>query len=159
MSGKVTGDIDLAPFSHILAWVDGSETSCRAAERAAQLARSLGAKLSFVAIGTRHARDEGFEDYARIEGVSIPIPLALPGDANACLDSALKIAAGIGVPGAERVVRSGDPTAALCDAARVQGADLVVMGQHPPGLVGRLLRGSTADQVSQGCGFAVLSVG
>lgn len=155
----MTGLAKVAPFGHVLAWVDGSEASCRAGERAAQLAKSLGAKLSFVAIGTRHAHGGGFEDYVRIEGVSIPMPLAVPRDANACLDGALEIAAGLGVPSAERVVRRGDPTAALCEAARMQGADLVVMGRHPSGLVGRLLGGSTADRVSRGCGFAVLSVG
>lgn len=56
------------PFSHILCWVDGSDEACRAAERAASLAQSLGAKLSYVAVGVETGRDQGFDDYARIEG-------------------------------------------------------------------------------------------
>ncbi len=158
MSGA-TGDTGVAPFGHVLAWVDGSGISCRAAERAAQLARSLGAKPSFIAIGTQHRSDKEFEDDARIEGVSNPMPLEVPGDANACLHVAPGIAARLGMPVAGRVVCSGNPTAALCDVARTQGADLVVLGQHPPGPVGWLLGGSTADRVSKGCGFAVLSIG
>jgi hypothetical protein len=131
------------PFAHVLCWVDGSEASCRAAERAARLARALHAELSFLALGTQHARDEGFEAYARLEGVSGPMPPTLPGRASACLDKALSTAAGLGMP----------------NAARTQGADLVVVGRRKPGLLGRLLGIADAETSTRGCGFSVLSVG
>jgi nucleotide-binding universal stress UspA family protein len=147
------------PFSHILCWVDGSEEACRAAERAAYLAQSLGAKLSYLAVGTETGRDKGFDAYARIEGVSEPMPPVLKGEVQACLEQAMSIAAKIGIAGTARLVRSGDEVMAVCDAARSQGADLVVIRKRKSSLVERLLGASASDTLANGCGFAVLSVG
>jgi nucleotide-binding universal stress UspA family protein len=147
------------PFSHILCWVDGSDEACRAAEHAACLARSLGAKLSYLAVGTGAGRDEGFDAYARIEGVSEPMPPVLKGDVHACLEQAMSIAAKIGIAGAARLVRSGDDVMAICDAARTQDADLIVIRKRKSGLVERLLGASASDTLANRCGFAVLSVG
>lgn len=148
-----------APFSHILCWVDGSDEGCRAAEHAAHLAQSLGAQLSFLTVGTQSDRDPGFDAYARIEGVSEPMPPVLEGDVNACLAQAMSIASHIGVTGTARLVRSGDDVAAVCDAARAQNADLVVIRKRKSSLVGRLLGASASDTLANGCGFAVLTVG
>jgi nucleotide-binding universal stress UspA family protein len=147
------------PFSHILCWVDGSDEACRAAERAAHLARSLGAKLSYIAVGTRTGRDQGFDEYARIEGVSEPMPPVLKGDVNACLEQAMSIAARIGIAGTARLVLSGNEVMAVCDAARAQDADLVVIRKRKSSLVERLLGASASDTLANGCGFTVLSVG
>lgn len=148
-----------APFSHILCWVDGSEEACRAAEHAASLAQSLGAKLSYLAVGSETGRDKGFDAYARIEGVSEPMPPILKGEVDACLQQAMSIAARIGIAGAARLVQSGDDVVAVCDAARSQGADLVVIRKRKSSLVERLLGASASDTLANGCGFAVLSVG
>jgi nucleotide-binding universal stress UspA family protein len=148
-----------APFSHILCWVDGSAEACRAAEHAAYLALSLGAKLSYVAVGTEKGRDEGFDAYARIEGVSEPMPPLLKGNADACLEQAMSIAARIGISGATRLVESGDEVMAVCDAARAQDADLIVIRKRKSGFVERLLGASASDTLANRCDFAVLSVG
>jgi nucleotide-binding universal stress UspA family protein len=87
------------------------------------------------------------------------MPPTLPGRASACLDKALSTAAGLGMPNAARLVLSGDAAKALCDAARTQGADLVVVGRRKPGLLGRLLGTADAEPSTRGCGFSVLSVG
>ena len=152
MSGSV-------PFSHILCWVDGSDEACRAAERAAYLAKSLGAKLSYLAVGSDTGRDKGFDDYARIEGVSEPMPPILQGEVHACLDQAMSIAAKIGIAGTARLIHSGDEVTAVCDAARAQNADLVVIRKRKSSLVERLLGASASDTLANGCGLAVLSVG
>ncbi|MDA3858178.1 MAG: universal stress protein, partial [Roseovarius sp.] len=131
MSGMSGGE----PFSHILCWVDGSDEGCRAAEHAAYLARSLGAKLSYLAVGTETGRDKGFDEYARIEGVSEPMPPVLKGDVDACLRQAMSIAAKIGIAGTARLVRSGDEVMAVCDAAQAQDADLVVIRKRRSRLV------------------------
>ena len=148
-----------APFSHVLCWVDGSDEACRAAERAAHLAWSLGAKLSFVAVGHEPEHDEGFEDYARIEGMSAPMSPSIIGDVSACLDQAMAIAAKVGVTGATRLTRTGHAATAICDAARAEGADLVVIRKHRSSLVERLLGTSVSDAFADGCEFAVLSAG
>ena len=72
-----------APFSHVLRRVDGSGEAARTADRAAHLARSPGARLSFAPIGTPHARGGGFEEHARIEGVTEPMPPSIAGDVGA----------------------------------------------------------------------------
>ena len=148
-----------APFSHVLCWVDGSDEACRAAERAAHLARSLGAGLSFLAIGEEAGRSEGFDEYARIEGMTEPMPPSIKGDVGACLDQAMAIAAKVGVTGARRLTRTGYAAAAICDAARAEGADLVVIRKHRSSLVERLLGTSVSDAFADGCEFAVLSAG
>lgn len=153
------GLCESAPFSHILCWVDGSEEACRAAERAALLAQALGAKLSYLALGSKTAGDTGFEEYARIEGVSDPMPPILNGDVDACLQQAMLIAAKKGITGAERMIRDGDEVSAVCDAARLQDADLVVIRKRKSTLVDRLLGASASDRLANRCGFAVLSVG
>lgn len=147
------------PFSHILCWVDGSDEACRAAEHAAHLACRLSAKLSYVAVGTETGRDEGFDEYARIEGVSEPMSPVLQSEVYACLDQAISIAAKIGITGTARLVASGDGVMPVCDAARSQGADLVVIRKRKSSLVERLLGGSASDTLANGCGLAVLSVG
>lgn len=159
MGGAVSSMSGGAPFSHILCWVDGSAESCRAAERAAHLARSLEATLSYVAVGTEMGRDEGFDAYARIEGVSEPMPPLLNGNAHDCLEQAMSIAARIGISGATRLVESGDAVMAVCDAARAQDADLIVIRKRKSTLIERLQGGAASDRLTNRCGFAVLSVG
>lgn len=146
-------------FSHILAWVDGSDEACRAAEQAARMATALGAGLSFLAIGKAAGPDEGYDRYAEIEGVTDPMPPSVDTEVRACLDQAMSIAAKVGLEDAAGLVRTGDPVTAICHAARERGADLVVVRRHRSGLVERLLGGSVPDTLATGCGFAVLSVG
>ena len=148
-----------APFDHVLCWVDGSDEACRAAEQAARIAASLDAGLSYVAIGEETRHNEGFEAYARIEGVSEPMPPSIENDVRACLGQAMSIAAQAGVKAAARLVRTGNSATAICDAARAQGADLVVIRRYRSSLVERLLGASVPDTLANGCGFAVLTVG
>ncbi len=148
-----------APFSHVLCWVDGSDEACRAAKRAANLAKSLGANLSFVAIGKTQGYDAGFDEYARLERVSGPMPPLIDPAVDACLRQAISISKKVGVSDAKQIVISGDPTATICEAAKSIGADLVVIGRHEASLVTRLLGTSVVDTLADRCQFAVLSVG
>ena len=108
-----------APFGHVLCWVDGSEEACRAAERAAHLSLSLGAKLTFLAIGTRPQRSEEFDAYARIERVSAPMPTRIDRNAAACLDQAMVIAAQVGATRTNRLTRTGDAVTAICSLSLI----------------------------------------
>lgn len=147
------------PFTHVLCWVDGSDEACRAAERAARLAKSLDARLSFLALGQSIGRDDGFEAYARIEGVTGASSPMVGASTDACLDQAMKIAARVGVHGATRLTREGNPVSTICDVAQTEGADLVVIRKHRSGLVDRLLHASVSDALANRCDFAVLSDG
>ncbi len=146
------------PFSHVLCWVGGSGAACRAAEHAAQLAARLGADLTFLAVGMRRGRDEGFEEYGRIEGVFDPAPLELGSQARECLDLAVAIAARAGITDAGRIVRQGGAVQALCEVARTSHADLVVVRHRRSSILDRRFRRSTGQQLSDRCGLAVLSM-
>ncbi len=148
-----------APFNHVLCWVDGSPEACRAAERAALLAKSFGAQLSFAVIGQILDRDEGLEAYAKIEGITGPIPPMVGGSTETCLQQAKQIADRAGVESVKSLTLSGDPVDALCEAASEAGADLVIIRHHRAGLVERLLHRSVSDALADRCGFAVLSDG
>lgn len=145
-------------FTHILCLVDGSEAGCRAAERSARLARSLDAKLTFLAVGTTRLRDEAFEQYARVEGVSDPLPPAFEKDTLECLNVAVKIAADVGVRVAGRLEDTGDVVAAICRGAQAHTADLVVLRRRTGGLPEKLFGTSVSDRFAKECNFAVLSV-
>ena len=134
----MSAPISAIPFGHILCWVDGSDEACRAAERAAHLAKSLGAKLSFLALGDEPGYSKGFEDYAQIEGVIGPMSSSIANNVEACLFQAVSVAADIGVKKAARLVGAGEPASAICDAARTQGADLVVIRRRKFNIVQRL---------------------
>jgi hypothetical protein len=53
------------------------------------LAQSLGAKFSFIAIGKELGHDEEFAKYARIEGISNPMPPIVENTVEACLQQAI----------------------------------------------------------------------
>ena len=146
-------------FSHILCWVDGSSEACHAARQAAQLAKTLGARLSFVAVGQELTHDEGYEEYARFEGLSEPTPSFIENNALECLGIAMSAAASIGIHGAVRLTRTGNPATAICDAARAQGADLLVIGRRRSRRIEGWLGRSYVNMFAKGCSFAVLAAG
>ena len=148
-----------APFGHILCRVDGSDEACRAAEHAARMANSLGAGLSVLAIGEEAGHSEGFDEYARIEGVSEPMPPSVENDVRACLDQAMSVAAPAGLKDAARPIRTGNAATAICDAAQARSADLVVIRRRRSNLVERLLGASVPDALANGRRIAVLTVG
>lgn len=149
----------VAPFSHVLCWVDGSGAACRTAEHAAQLAARLGADLTFLAVGTRRGKDEGFEEYARLEGVSNPAPLEMGSQARECLALAIAIAARAGITNAGQIVRQGGAVQALCEVARTSHADLVFVRHPRSSIFDRLFRRSIGQQLTDRCGLTVLSMG
>ena len=59
---------------------------------------------------------------------------------------------------AKALLRTGVPHEAIVEAAREEGADLVVIGTHGRGGVDRLLLGSVADRVIRLASCPVLAV-
>lgn len=58
----------------------------------------------------------------------------------------------------ERQLLDGDPAAEIIELAKQTNADLIVMGTHGRGGIGRLLMGSVAEQIVRKAPCAVLSV-
>ena len=57
------------------------------------------------------------------------------------------------------LVWEGDPAEAIVEASEAEGADLIVLGSHGRGVIGRLVLGSISARVADGARCRVLIVG
>ncbi len=145
----------MARFARILVATDGSESCRPAAETAVSLARDLGAEL--IALSIAQGRDADDTDLAAVAD-----PLGGAGAATTALtrdDPEVQAAAAtararrladqataMGIR-ARWITWEGDPGEGIVAAAVAEHADLIVVGSHCRGPVGRLLAGSVSDHV------------
>lgn len=137
----------------IVVGTDGSATADEAVRRAAELARSVGARIHLVSAyepsAVRVAEAGGAEGAEWTIG---------PG---AKVDSVLERAAGaVRVKGVEVecYVRKGDAAEAILDVAEEQSADLVVVGNKGMRGTKRFLLGSVPNKVSHHAPCSVMIV-
>ncbi len=141
-------------YRKILAATDLSETSIGAVDRAADLAKKLGASLTLLYVVT----DRIPPMVLAVAGVSMDVLLEqhLRRAQRSLGEFAAERFPGGGV--ATRVV-AGTPSHAILEVAREGGFDLVVVGTHGHGLLGHTLLGSTAERVLHHAPCPVLVVG
>lgn len=127
----------------IVAGVDGSETSTRAAEHAGAIARHWKAKLLLVTVVRT---PEGWWGI----GGAPPSPEAL---STALIEGQQKILSDIedhldldGIE-YETIEELGDPVSRLIDVCEEREADLLVIGRRGAGLAERIILGSVADRL------------
>jgi nucleotide-binding universal stress UspA family protein len=144
-----------ALIENIVVGSDGSDTAAVAVRNAAELAKSLGARLHVVSA------------YRPLSGVQVSGAEAVPERGGAVVSPTINVDAVLdGVAGAARAIgvepdcyaRRGDPAEAILDVAEEQGADLIVVGNK--GMHGnrRFLLGSVPDKVSHHAPCSVLIV-
>ena len=139
-------------MQRIIAAVDGSEESNRAARMAAELARQFDARLSLVHVIP--PMPYPYEDY----GLSKKELQESHRQAAETLVRKAREALGeVKVPVDQRILW-GSPAEQLIDAANEAGVDLVVVGSRGRNAVARLMLGSTSDRVVHGCAKPVLVV-
>jgi nucleotide-binding universal stress UspA family protein len=144
-------------ITHILCGVDGSAPACVAAERAADLALALGARLTFVAVARAGTPDPALVGYMQAEGLGEePVPL-LPEAAERCLSVALIKASGKGYTGAARLVRVGRVAETLIVVAGEIGADTIAIGRHRHSGLRRVMFGSIAQEIADRTSHIILS--
>lgn len=130
-----------------VAGYEGTPSSKAAVDLAVRLAEPIGARV------------------ITVTGYETPFP-SLGRGASATADAMLAeesrhaasaILTDIHVPGVERVTQPGSPARALCTVAENEGADLIVVGATQRGRLGRIVPGSTAEQLLHGapCAIAV----
>ena len=134
---------------------DGSDTAAVAVGNAAELAKSLGARLHIVSA------------YRPLSGVQVSGADADPERADwtvsptisvdAVLEEVADTARAIGIE-ADTYARKGDPAEAILDVAEEQGADLIVVGSKGMHGSRRFLLGSVPDKVSHHAPCSVLIV-
>ncbi|CAM8650283.1 UspA Universal stress protein UspA and related nucleotide-binding proteins [Comamonadaceae bacterium] len=124
-------------FKHLLMPTDGSEASARAVKQGAELARSVGARVTLMS---------AIEPSAfRIEDPTSR--QAALDAAQFWLDAAAGIIGGIGVEAQQRIEQERSVCQSILKAAHECGADLIVMGTHGAGALERLLVGSQTQKV------------
>ena len=130
--------------SRIVAAVDGSEPSIRAAEAAVDLAKSSGGTVTLITV----VRPP--EGYWGIDGAP-PSPEAMAAAVVRARTEVLDTVIGELDPGAvdvQTVEEIGDPTTAILQHCESTEATLLFVGRRGSGFVERLMLGSVADRLA-----------
>lgn len=133
----------------ILLATDLSGASEAATQQALELARQLGARLLAVSV---------IDSSASLPGEARLLRLDQRRAAREAAAQALVVrgrAAGVSV---EFLVWEGEPGSSIVDAAASELADLIIVGSHGRGRVGRLLLGSVSEHVVRNAPCPVLVV-
>lgn len=141
----------------VLIATDGSDTAVHAARRGLELLDDPSA-VTLLTVLTEIPGDDagGFEGSVYTPEEQDRMWRAEQAEANAELDrTAAALPAGIEV---ERRVEVGDVAAAIVDVAAETGADVVVLGSHGRGFLGRVLLGSVSEHVVRHAPCPVLVV-
>jgi len=128
------------PFEHLLVAIDGSEASNRALDKALELARLTGGRITALAV-------EGpLPVYAATIGEVDEVKREKDRFFGRLADDVRRRAEGLGLP-VEVDVRAGHAAELITSVAREKSVDLVVLGHRGHFLRDHLL-GSTADRVA-----------
>ncbi len=145
-----------SPYRTVLVGTDGSDSSFRAVDRAAVIARDAGATLVLVTAYRPMSEREVREAQAAAGAESYQVSGSAP--AEEVLADAAERAAAAGAGDVERHAVAGDPAEGLLALAEQRGVDLVVVGNRGlNSLAGRLL-GSVPASISHRARCDVLVV-
>jgi len=141
-------------YRHLMVPLDDSPLSVETAGRAVELARTLGAKITFF-----HAQsDYGASSIGALERVMSPSAFneGMAGEARALLAKAEVVAREVGVPYDSLRVTSDRPHQAILDAAQARGCDLIFIASHGRRGIKGLMLGSETQKVLQHTTIPVL---
>lgn len=141
-------------YRHLLVPLDDSPLAVDTVSRAVELARALGARITFF-----HAKaDYGATSLGALERVISPEAFndGIAGEARGILAKAQVVARAAGVEHEAVVVTSDRPHEAILDAASARGCDLVFMSSHGRRGIRGLVLGSQTQRVLQNTTIPVL---
>ena len=138
----------------VVVGVDGSDTSCHAAQAAADLARKNGARLYIVTVVRP---PEGWWGIVGSPPPADVLTASMSQAQQTILDAVVEAVdlEGVEWDASEEI---GEPATALSDVCTEQEADLLVVGRRGAGFVERLVMGSVADRVAHYAPCPVLIV-
>lgn len=134
-------------FTHILAPYDGSINANRALQKAAEMAKLTGAKVTLLTVYRHHSMLEASLSMVR---VSDPGNLddAMRDHATEIINHGKTVMAEAGVTNLRAFVRSGRPARAISEFAEKHGVDLIVLSSRGLGSSGdSYLLGSVSHKV------------
>jgi nucleotide-binding universal stress UspA family protein len=123
-------------FTNILLPTDGSEVAAHAVDAGLELAKQLGAKVTFVTV--------------------VRPPQLNPAEAERALATAAARAEAAGVPATGLVRTGNEPADEIIAAAAETGADMIVMGSHGRSGIAAVLLGSQTELVTKHAKVPVL---
>ncbi|MBA3652638.1 MAG: universal stress protein [Actinobacteria bacterium] len=138
----------------ILVALDESAVSARAAREAVRLFGTSGAEFLVINV----ARTPNTSLYPTDFGAVAPMPHDAAYLSDQAELHAAALADQVGLADAEVITDLGDPASSICDAADAHNVDVVVVGSHDRGVIGRLLEPSVAAGVVRGTHRPVLVV-
>ncbi|TMH34457.1 MAG: universal stress protein UspA [Betaproteobacteria bacterium] len=141
-------------YRHLMVPLDDSALSAETVPQAVQLARTLGAKVTFF-----HARaDYGASSIGALERVMSPAAFNdnMAGEARAILAKAEVVARAAGVPYDSVVTTSDRPHEAILTTADARGCDLIFIASHGRRGIKGLMLGSETQKVLQHTTIPVL---
>ena len=141
-------------YKHVLIAVDGSAEGDRALSQGFALAKALAAKVTVMT---------ATEPWTEAAYTVLPTPSMIrayeksaTGNAASILNAAKQKAESIGVSCEARHIKDQHAPEAIIKLAREQNCDLIVVGSHGRGSIGRILLGSTSLKVLTFSSVAVL---
>ena len=132
-------------YKHLLIAIDGSSQSDKAMSQGLALAKALSAKATVLT---------ATEPWTEAAFAALPTPSMISaceksavGHAASILDKARESAEALGIVCEVRHVKDRHAPDAIIELAKQEKCDLIVMGSHGRGGVGRILLGSTSLKV------------
>ena len=141
-------------YRHLMVPLDDSPLSAETVNHAVQLARALGAKVTFF-----HAQaDYGASSIGALERVMSPAAFNehIAGEARAVLAKAEVVARAAGVPYDSAAMTSDRPYEAILSTAAARGCDLIFIASHGRRGIRSLMLGSETQKVLQHTTIPVL---
>lgn len=140
-------------ITHVLVSADLTESSERVLEYAIDLASKLGARLTLLHVYNLPVYN--FPDGSFVPTAEVATQVSEAAQRHLDATVARLKARGLDVTG---LLRSGPPAPEICRAATDVGADLIVMGTHGRGVIGRALLGSTANSVVRAAPVPIITI-
>lgn len=134
-------------FTHILVPIDGSRNAHAALEKAVELARLTGAKITLVTVYRHHSMLEASVSMVRPKDPG-NIDDAQREYATEVAEAGKKRAKELGAPTVSAFVRNGPVARGIVAFAREHGCDLIVMGGRGLGSIESYLLGSVSHKVT-----------
>jgi nucleotide-binding universal stress UspA family protein len=136
-------------MERILVGIDGSASSLKAVDFAADLANKYNAELILLTVIPRRSQetDPAVEEYARIEHIAEPATELALATAENVLEGGRIAALRKGAIRISAEPSFGDPAEEIIAVARDRQADVIVVGSRGHGRLAGLLLGSVAQKV------------
>ncbi|WP_108482735.1 universal stress protein [Oceaniglobus ichthyenteri] len=135
-------------FTHILAPYDGSKNADRALEKAAEMAKLTGARVTVLTVFRHHSMLEASLSMVRVSDPG-RIDDAMREHAAGIVTHAKNMLIEAGVEDVRGFVRSGRPARAINEFAARHGVDLIIVGSRGLGASGDgYLLGSVSHKVT-----------